>query len=272
MRKSVIKAKLAQNKPVLLTQLHFQDPSVFELTGLMGFDGIWMDMEHHAYSIDSANNLMRAARAGGQIDILARAANGEFARIARLLEAGAHGIMYPRCADAKEAATLVQWTKFAPLGKRGFDGGNPDMPYCTMPMPQYIREANEQTFLLAQIEEQSALEQVERIAEVEGIDVIFLGPADFSVLGGFPGQWDHPLMSKAVERIAKAAKAAGKHWGCPAFNPEHAKKMLDMGARLLCHNADIIMVKTGLERIQEQFAPLGFTFANKLTGKGEEVS
>lgn len=162
----------------------------------------------------------------------------------------------------------MQWTKFAPLGKRGFDGGNPDMPYCAMPMPQYIREANDQTFLLAQIEEQSALEQCERIAEVEGIDVLFLGPADFSVLSGIPGQWDHPLIGKAVERIAKAAKAAGKHWGCPAFSPEHAKKMLDMGARLLCHSADIIMIKTGLERIQEQFAPLGFTFANKLTRGG----
>jgi 4-hydroxy-2-oxoheptanedioate aldolase len=266
MRKSVIKAKLAKNEPVLLTQLHFTDPSVFELASLMGFDGIWMDMEHHYYSVQTAANQMRAARVG-TADILARPAKGEFMRLSRMLEAGAQGIMYPRCDDEKEAAEVVKWAKFAPLGKRGFDGGNADMPYCTMPMADYIREANEQTFLLIQLEEQHAVDRVEAILEVPGVDVVFLGPADFSVLSGIAGQWDHPKMLKAMERIAKAAAQAGKHWGTPAFSVEHARHLLDMGARLLCHGADIIMVKNGLEAIQKQFAAIGLTFNNQLAPK-----
>src|SRR3954470_10564724 len=151
MRPSKIKAKPKRNEPVLLTTLHLTDPSVFELTSLLGFDGIWMDLEHHGYSVETAQTLMRAARVG-TADILARPAKGEFMRLGRLLEAGAQGIMYPRCEDAAEAREVVRWSKFAPLGTRGMDGGNPDMPYCTMPLEEYIRAANEQTFLAVQLE------------------------------------------------------------------------------------------------------------------------
>ena len=93
MRPSKIKAKLRRNEPALVTTCHFADPSAYELVSLMGFDGLWMDLEHHAVSLETANNLMRAARAG-TADILARPAKGEFMRMGRILEAGAQGIMY----------------------------------------------------------------------------------------------------------------------------------------------------------------------------------
>jgi 4-hydroxy-2-oxoheptanedioate aldolase len=262
MRTSTIKAKLARNEPVLLTTLHLTDPSLYELVGLMGFDGIWMDMEHHGYSLETAMMLMRAARVGRGVDIMVRPAKGEFMRIGRMLEAGAQGILYPRCDDAAEAREVVTWSKFAPLGKRGFDGGNPDMPYCTMPVESYVRQANAETFVVIQIEDQAALENARAIAEVEGVDALFFGPADFSILGGFPGQFDHPRIQEAIGKIADAARKAGKHWGMPAWSIELAKKLLDMGARFLCHGADIIMVKTGLEQIQRAFGPLGFMFGS----------
>ena len=268
MRRSVIKAKLSRGEPVLLTQLHFTDPSVFEMTSLMGFDGIWMDLEHHTYSMETATALMRAARVGGS-DILARPAKGEFMRISRLLEAGAQGIMYPRCDDAAEAAEVVKWAKFAPIGKRGFDGGNPDMPYCMLPMREYIERANEQTFILIQLEEQHAVDRAEEIAAVPGVDVLFLGPADFTVLSGFPGQFEHPVVQKAIEKIALAARKAGKHWGMPGFSPEHTKKLLEMGATFICHMADLLMVKQGLEKLQRDFGPLGFKFRNVLCEDGK---
>src|SRR5438046_6981312 len=117
MRTSKIKAKLKRNEPVLLTTLHLTDPSLFELASLMGFDGIWMDLEHHGYSVETATALMRAARVGSA-DILARPAKGEYMRLGRLLEAGAQGTMYPRCADAVEAREVVRWSTSAPLGRR----------------------------------------------------------------------------------------------------------------------------------------------------------
>ena len=261
MRTSRVKAKLRRGEPALLTTLHLTDPSVFELTSLAGFDGIWMDLEHHGYSVETAGQLMRAARVG-VADIMARPAKGEFMRLGRLLEAGAQGILYPRCDDADEAREVVKWSKFAPLGRRGFDGGNPDMPYCTMPMADYIRQANEETFLALQIEDAEALDQVEAIAAVDGVDVIFFGPADFTVLSGIAGQFDHPKVQAAIERVAAAARNAGKHWGMPVGNPERAQQLLQLGARFLCHGADIIHIKSGLEEIQRRFAPLGFRFGN----------
>jgi 4-hydroxy-2-oxoheptanedioate aldolase len=263
LRRSRIKAKLKRNEPVLLTTLHLTDPSLFELTSLMGFDGIWMDLEHHAYSVETAGALMRAARVGST-DILARPAKGEFMRMGRLLEAGAQGIMYPRCDNADEARQVVRWSKFAPLGTRGFDGGNPDMPYCSMPVEQYLKAANDETFLVLQIEDPAALEHVDEIAALEGVDVLFLGPADFSILSGVPGQFDHPCIEAAARKIAAAAKNAGKHWGMPCFSVEHGRRLLDMGARFLAHSADLVLVMQGQKKIQADFATLGFTFDNRL--------
>lgn len=265
MRPSRIKAKLRKGEAALLTLLHFTDPSVYEMTSRMGFDGIWMDLEHHAFSLETAGALMRAARVGTS-DIMARPAKGEFVRAARMLEAGAQGLMYPRCQSADEARELVRNCKFAPLGERGFDGGNPDMPYCTMDIATYIRRSNNETFLMVQLEDPIAVENAEEIARVEGIDVIFFGPGDFTVLSGIPGQFEHKRVTEALRYVAASAKKAGKHWGSTTGGPEHSRKLLDLGARLLCHGADIIMVKSGLEAIQRNYAELGFSFQNEFTG------
>lgn len=258
-----MKAKLRQGEPSLITTCHFFDPSVYELVSLLGFDGIWLDLEHHATSDETAATLMRAARVGSA-DVIARPAKGEFMRMGRLLEAGAQGIMYPRCESAQEAEELIRWAKFAPLGERGVDGANGDNPYCAMPMPQYLKAANEHTLMITQLESPTALDNAEAIARVPGVDVLMIGPGDLSVIAGIPYQFDHPLIIDAYRRVAAAAKAAGKSWGTVSGNPEHSKKLMDQGARFICHGADLIMVKQGMEQIQQRYAPLGFTFDNQL--------
>ncbi len=270
MRSSRIIEKFGRNEPVLVTQLHFTDPSVYELTTLMGFDGIWMDMEHHFYSLETAGMLMRAARLG-VTDIVARPGKGEFMRMQRMLEAGAQGIMYPRCDDAAEAREVVEWAKFQPKGKRGFDGGNPDMPYCTMPTLQYLKEANQQTFIIIQVEQPNTMENIDAIAAVDGVDVLMLGPCDFSIQSGFPGDLTNEKMKTAVKRISEAAQQAGKKWGLPVGSVDAAKRMLDMGASMLFHNADIVAVKLAQEQMQRDFGPLGFTFENRLAPKKDSA-
>ena len=261
MRISRIRSKLQADEVALVVTLHFTDPSVYELTSLLGFDGIWMDMEHHTYSVETAAELMRAARVGTS-DILARPAKGEFARLSRMLEAGAQGIMYPRCESAEEAAQVVEAAKFAPLGRRGFDSGNPDNPYCTMPIDAYVREANEQTFVLIQLEDQPAVDRAEEILAVEGVDAIMLGPADFTVLSGIPGQFDHPLVTAAVEKIARAAQNTGKHWASTAASIAKSREMIELGARIILHNADLIILKQGLERMRDEFQAIGVSLGD----------
>jgi 4-hydroxy-2-oxoheptanedioate aldolase len=263
MRESKVKKKLAANQAALILTLHFTDANVFELASLMGFDCLWFDMEHHAHNMETAQNMIRAARVG-KSDVVVRPAKGEFMRLGRMLEAGANGILYPRCDNAAEAAEVVKWSKFPPLGKRGVDGGNPDMPYCSMPLDKYVKLANEQTFVIVQVEEPDSLENVEEMLAVEGVDGVFLGPGDFSSIGGFPGQINHPKIEAAMERIAKAAKKTGKHWGRPAASPEDAQRYMAMGARLIAHSADLLLLKEGFENMQRTFGTIGFGFENQL--------
>ena len=263
MRLSRVKKKLAEGEPALITCCHFIDPSVFEMVSLLGFDGIWLDLEHHSTSDETAATLMRATRVGGS-DVVARPAKGEFMRIGRILEAGAQAIMYPRCESADEAAELVRWAKFAPEGLRGVDGAGGDNPYCMMPMPEYLRAANAGTLLIAQLESPTALDAAEAIAQVDGIDVLMIGPGDLSVIAGIPYQFDHPMIADAYRRVAAAAAAAGKAWGTTSSGPEHSQKLLDLGARFICHGSDLIMVKRAMEAIQEQYSPLGFQFDNRI--------
>lgn len=260
MRASRVLEKVRRGEPSLGVSLHLTDPSVYEMAGLMGFDAIWMDMEHHFYSLETAAGLMRAARVGGT-DIVARPAKGEFARMARMLEAGATGIMYPRCGSAEEAAEVVKWAKFAPLGQRGFDGSGPDVPYLLTPMTDYLRQANQETFIIIQIEEPSVLGQAEKIAAVPGVDMLMLGPADFSVLAGIPGQFSDPSVTNAFETIARAAKKTGKNWGATCGTLEQAQQMIEMGARLVFHGCDIVFVKNGLDQVRQEFRQkLGMSF------------
>jgi 4-hydroxy-2-oxoheptanedioate aldolase len=261
MKPSRVLAKVRSGEAAMGVALHLTDPSVFELAGLMGFDAIWMDMEHHFYSLEVAANLMRAARVGGT-DIVARPAKGEFMRMARMLEAGANGIMYPRCDSADEAREVVKWAKFAPLGKRGFDGSGPDVPYILTPMAQYLREANQESFIIIQIEEPHAVEQAEEIAAVPGVDMLMLGPADFSVLTGIPGEFSHPTVQAAIEKVARAAKNTGKHWAATCGSVEVAGRMIELGARLVFHGCDIVFVKQGFDQVQATFEKeLGMRFA-----------
>ena len=260
MRKSRVLQKLRKGQPALITQLHFTDESAWELAALYPFDGIWMDLEHHFYSLETAGRLVRATRTGN-CDVIARPARGEFMRAARILETGASGIMYPRCEDAAEAEEIVRNVKFAPEGIRGFDGGNPDMPYCSVPIAEYIREANAETLVVVQIETPQAVENVDAIAKVKGVDALFFGPADFSVLSGIPGEFDHGLVQSAIRRVESAAAQAGIHWGMPCFTPEHAGELLERGARFLCHGADIVFLKQRFEAVCDAFRDLGHGLA-----------
>jgi 4-hydroxy-2-oxoheptanedioate aldolase len=239
------------------TCLHFTDPAAYEMTASLGFDAIWMDLEHHSASDAQAGELIRAARAGGPTDIVVRPGKGEFARAARLLESGAHGIMYPRCESPEEAAELVRWTKFAPLGRRGFDGANADSDYMGRSMDDYLPRANANTFIIVQVEDEQAVARCHEIIAVDGVDMLMLGPADLTVLSGRAGAFDHPSIAEAQRRVAAEAKIAGKHWASTSMSLDHARRLAELGAGLVFHGADIVMVRREMTRIREELRPPG---------------
>lgn len=262
MRMSRVKRCWAEDKPVLATVAHFRDPQSAELIGLMGFDCLWIDLEHQPIGISEAENMIRAARVS-DMDVMARAAKGEFMRAARLLEAGVNLLMYPRCESAQEARDLIKAVRFPPLGERGYFSASPDNPYCLTSMTDYLQQANEQTVVVAQIESPSAVRQAPEIAAVAGVDVLFFGPGDFSVLSGTPGDFAAPAARAALATTAKSALSAGKRFGTLVFDLDHAKAALDLGATLLCYGGDLHFVRQALMRVKQDFAKLGFAFSDR---------
>jgi 2-keto-3-deoxy-L-rhamnonate aldolase RhmA len=140
-------------------------------------------------------------------------------------------------------------------GGRGVNGTGVDGRYGTLPMLEYFQKANAETVVGVQIEHIDAVEQVERIAAVPDVDFLFIGPADLSQSMGLPGEWEHPRVWQAVERVARACAAANVPWAILPLNPAHARRCVDLGCRMLSLGIDVWRsFQRGLRAFQEEYA------------------
>ena len=229
-------------------------PKFVEIIGLQGgYDAIWLDQEHAGLSIQQIEDAARAARGVG-LDSFVRLAATDYATVMRPLEAGAGGIMAAQVKSAKEAADVVRWTKFHPQGMRGINSSGVDGRYGTIPMPEYLQKANAETFVAIQIEHIDAVNDVEKIAALQNVDALFIGPADLSQSMNLVASWDHPEIWKAIERVAKAAKAHGIHWAILPRNAAYAQRCVDLGCRMLSLGIDTWTVQRGLKAFVDEFA------------------
>jgi len=231
------------------------DPWLTELAGRIGFDAIWLDLEHRPFGPEVIDPISLACRATG-IDLMVRIRKYDYSCPMRALEFGANGIMVPHCRSAQEAQQWVDWVRFPPQGKRGFDGAGADADYMLVDPIKYQEHANRETFLTLQIEDREAVECVEQIAQVKGVDILFVGPGDLSNSYGVSMQFDHPLIQTAIDRVAAAATNAGKWWGIPTGTPEAAQRALDRGARMITCGGDHTFLVNGFRQAFEQFQGL----------------
>lgn len=208
-------------------------------------------------SVETAYDRFRTVRLAG-CDVLARPGKGEVMRMGRMLEAGANGIMYPRCESVEDAREFVRWAKFPPLGERGFTGVNADAGYRTTDMGAYLEASNRETFLFPMIESPFAVKHARAIAEVEGVDLLFFGPGDYASLSGLRKPLDHPSVIAVCEEVCKAAQAAGKRFGSLAFTEAHARRLLDMGASFLVCYSDTQAIQASLQAFRDEWVALGF--------------
>jgi 4-hydroxy-2-oxoheptanedioate aldolase len=232
-----------------------RDPWIAEVIGKLGFDVIWLDMEHRSFGNDIIDPIALACRATG-IDLMVRILKDGYMAPMRALESGAAGIMVPHCKSAAEAQQWVEWTKFPPLGKRGFDGAGADADYFLTPPLEHLRHGNEQTFLVLQIEDKEAVDCVDEIAAVPGVDLLFVGPGDLSISYGVPMETNHSLVQGAIDRVAAACAKHGKWWGMPTGSPEAAQKLIDRGARMVTCTGDHGLLVNGLRDAQQRFSGL----------------
>jgi 2-dehydro-3-deoxyglucarate aldolase/4-hydroxy-2-oxoheptanedioate aldolase len=218
-----------------------------------GVDAIWLDQEHGGLTNEQLENALRAARAA-DIDTFVRLAATDYATVMRPLEAGAGGIMAAQVRSASETEQIVSWAKFHPRGLRGINNTGYDGRYGLTPLAEYMQQCNAHSFIAIQIENCEAVEDVERIAAVPDVDLLFIGPADLSQSLGLPAQWDHPRHWQAIERVARAAKAHGVAWAILPPSPAYARRCVELGCRMLSLGIDVWIVQRGLKAFQAEYA------------------
>src|SRR5438270_601098 len=251
----LLKERLRQGKLVRVFCLgQFCSPKMLEMVALHGgYDAVWLDQEHCALTIGQLEDATRAARASA-MDTFVRLAPTDYATVMRPLEAGAGGIMAAQVRNARQTEEIVRWAKFHPRGIRGINNTGADGRYGMVPLAEYLRQANASTFIAIQIENVEALDDVERIAAVKDVDVLFVGPADLSQSMGLPAEWEHPRHWQALERVARAARDRGIDWAILPLNLAYARRCVDMGCKMLSLGIDVWIVERGLKAFQNDYA------------------
>lgn len=231
-------AKLRADQLVTSIKLNISDIIVAEIAGMVGFDCIWVDMEHCPADFREIQTAMLAAKAHGA-ETIVRTTRGAYSNMTRPLEMDATAIMVPHVMSVEDARQVAYYTKFQPVGRRPIDGGNADGMYCLTGVEDYIRYSNEEKLTIIQIEDVEAYEQLEEIAAVPGIDMLFFGPADFAHSLGVPANGADPRIQKAREDVARVARKHGKLAGTVG-GPGNLKELYDMGYRLVNVGADVV--------------------------------
>lgn len=186
-------------------------PYVVEATGQTGFDFIIIDNEHSPIDAEKSADLVKAAELTG-LTPFCRIREISRSSVLKLLDIGAQGLIVPNVKTVDEVKKLVQWTKYAPIGMRGFCPSRKDgFGYRqSMTVSETMQYFNDEVLLIPQCETAEALEKIEEIANQEGVDGIFIGPFDLSISMGMPGDFENPVFREALERIVTAVHKAGK--------------------------------------------------------------
>jgi 2-keto-3-deoxy-L-rhamnonate aldolase RhmA len=255
MRTSKILAKIRAGKVARVCSTGSPIHMLPALAAHFHYDGIWVDAEHRAWDAREAQSMI-ACHHAADIDCLWRPPTKEKNALYRLLEEGASGLMIPQVGTPEEARTLVQAVKFPPMGDRGFCGGGRDAAFWVGAPKDYTAQANRETFLTVQIETPDALANVDAIAAVPGVDVLFLGPGDMSLRFGCSAGVNDPKMLEVQKQIAAACKKHGKAWGRPVGSAEDARVIIELGAQLVAYGSEFGGMYKHLSDCSDQFDAL----------------
>jgi 4-hydroxy-2-oxoheptanedioate aldolase len=265
MRPSRVLARLRAGEVTSCFKLNLADARAAEIAAMSGFDCLWSDMEHVPNDSAAIEKGVWAAKSR-DVDMMVRVARGSYSDYVRPLEMDAAGIMVPHIMSLADAQAVVRMTRFHPVGRRPVDGGNADGAYCGIDLVKYLKQANEQRFVAVQIEDPEPLAELDAIAALPGIDMLFFGPGDFSHGIGAPGVWDHPRLLDARRRTAEAARAHGKFAGTVA-SPAQLGELIAQGYRFLSVGADVVGLSQYCKSIMAEFTRLPALATANLGGK-----
>jgi 2-dehydro-3-deoxyglucarate aldolase/4-hydroxy-2-oxoheptanedioate aldolase len=246
MKPNAIKTKLRDGTPTFGTFVfEFATTGIARLSAAAGAEFIIFDMEHTGWSIETIRMLL-ATSCAADIVPMVRVPATEYHFLARALDLGAMGLMVPMVDSAEQARKIVHCAKYPPAGRRGAAFGVGHDNYTGGDWAPKMRSADAETLLIAQIETERGLENLDAIAAVEGIDVLWIGQYDLTNFLGIPGQGDHPKYLDAVRRVLDAVRRHGKAAGFLAMDVEQGRALLAQGFRMLAYGGDLWIYQRAL--------------------------
>jgi 2-dehydro-3-deoxyglucarate aldolase/4-hydroxy-2-oxoheptanedioate aldolase len=248
MRENKVKRTLAAGGTSIGTMcLEFATTGLGRLCASAGAEFAVFDMEHSGWSMETIRMLMASTRSTDMIPLVRPPVN-EYHFIARALDMGAMGIVSSFINTPEQARQLVASCKYPPLGRRGTAFSVSHDDYSAGDIPEKMRSANNEILVVAQIETLEGANNVEAIAAVEGVDVVWIGQFDLTTSMGIPGQVKHPEFLKVSTRILKACQNAGKAAGFGSLFIDDVITAREEGFRFLVYTADLWIFQQALRR------------------------
>ena len=230
-----LRQKLNQNEPIYGLWVTLESASITEMAVALGLDWVVIDAEHGHLDWKDINSHIRAALRSDTV-VLVRIAERSTILSKRALDIGADGIMIPWMEKVEEVEEAVRDCRYPPEGRRGIGGERATAwGQC---LSEHAAEANENVLIVPLIESIAAIPNVATMCEVDGIDLFFFGPADFSSTAGFRGQWEGPGVAEQILKLKDTINTAGKHCGVVSTSTQNLTDRLDQGFRMLALGTD----------------------------------
>ena len=255
-----VKKLIREGKPVIGATVTVASADVAASLANMGFDFLWIEMEHSPITLETARNMVLATRGLKAVPFI-RVPVNELWTAKRALDAGALGVVFPFTSTPELAKQAADSTKYPPLGRRG---SGPGLPSLRWPAPEgYADFADRNAVTIIIIEEVRALDRIDEITATKGVDVIFIGTNDLSYSMGLRGKTDNPAYQAALKKIVASAKKNGKPVGRPAGTPEQIKQYMDEGYTFFQGPSELVLMRTGAEALLKSLGKTGFDSRDK---------
>jgi 2-keto-3-deoxy-L-rhamnonate aldolase RhmA len=242
---SPVKKKLREGLPVVAGTIMVNSIDVAAHMATLGFDFLWIEMEHSPITLETLRNMVLATRGLPALPF-ARVPVNELWTAKRVLDAGVNGVIFPFTSTPELAQQAVAACHYPPLGRRG---SGPTLARFRWPDgDRYHDSADENTTVIVIIEEARAVERIDEIAATPGVDVMFIGTSDLSFSLGLRGDQNHPKLHEAIAKVVDAGKRHGKSLGRPAGTPEQVKEYMRQGFQLFQAPTEIGLMTAGARK------------------------
>lgn len=248
MKRNKVKQSLKDGRTVVGTMVvEIRTAEIARMLGASGFDFIFVDLEHSSYSMETLTDIVLAAKSVGLV-CLARIGDPQYHLIARTLDAGAQGLMIPRVESEETVTSILKSAKYPPWGERGFGVRSIVSDYENMSVSDRMAEQDEDTMIILQIERKKAVEDIEELVSVKGVDAAIIGPQDLSISLGHPGDHHHPKYIEAVKKVVSKCEKHGVASGIHTANMEDLLFWAAKGMRMLTYSSESALLQSAASR------------------------